>query len=288
MGHSDFSNTTAADPELTAALSRADRWMATLAHELRDPLSAIIMSLDELHAMCELQPGARFIREIAKEGAIHMARVIDDVLELYRAPCEQLPGGSEPIELNRTVLAAVRNSHLVMIKRQHHLSISLPTDRLLLRAQPSRLQQIMTNLLINAAKYSRPGGEIDLTVAHAGGTLIISVRDNGAGIAPDRLSQIFELHRHGRANQSDGIDGLGIGLPLVRMLVELQGGSVSAHSEGPGQGSEFVVRLPNCIANSPGHLPVKLLGMTHSDDQSAISNPSTGEFEPGVMIDGTI
>jgi signal transduction histidine kinase len=163
---------------------RAERWLATLAHELRDPLSAIIMSLDELRQVCGGEASASQTRQIAMDSAVHMSKVIEDVLDLCRTHTAKPAIGTETVDLSRIVIAAVRCAHLQMARRRHHLSVSLQPSNLMIRAHPSRLQQILTNLLVNAAKYTAPSGEIALDVQALEDVLVISVRDNGVGMVP--------------------------------------------------------------------------------------------------------
>lgn len=239
----------------------ADRWVATLAHELRNPLTAMMLSLGELKSVCPTDPAAR-LAQIAMEVASHMARVIDDTLDLCRSRHVKLPIQTERVDLARVVTAALRSAHPFVVRRRHSLSVSLPSHPVVLLTNPSRLQQILTNLLINAAKYTKPGGEIFLTVQSTADLLVIKVRDNGMGMTPDVLSQLFKPHWQRSSPPPDHGDGLGIGLAIVKLLAELHGGSVSAHSEGPGKGAEFVVRLPDCVVQSDYRLDLGCLYQT--------------------------
>lgn len=216
-------------------------------NEPRDPLSAIILSLDELKTICATEPMAGHTHQLAADSASHMARVIDDTLNLCWCHRQALPVHGEPISLNPIVLGAVHSARLQLQSRCHNLSISLPTEELLINAHPVRLQQILTNLLINAAKNTQPGGEISLTVQNSTGTLVISVRDNGVGMTPKFVSTIFDSHWKTPSFDAKPSDGLGIGLALVKSLVQLHNGTVAVSSGGPGLGSEFVVRLPDCV-----------------------------------------
>jgi two-component system CheB/CheR fusion protein len=175
--------------------------MATLAHELRDPLCAMIMSLDELYSVCADNPEARTTQRIAKESGLHLATVIDDILDLYLAHSGNLPAGAERLapeptrtELSRIVMAAVRNSQIQIAKRGHQLSVSLPMQNVVINARSSRLRQILTNLLVKAAKYTESGGDIALSVQRSVNALVISVRDNGVGMSPVFVAQIFGNH----------------------------------------------------------------------------------------------
>jgi signal transduction histidine kinase len=222
----------------------SDQWMATLAHELRNPLNAIVMALDMLRPICADEPSAREARDVAQHGSLHMARIIDDVLDLCRGTRGKLCLNLERVDLAQVVARAIETSRPLLAAGNHRLTVSLPPEPATLEADASRLQQILTNLLTNAAKYTNPGGQISLIVHSVAGALMFRIRDNGIGIAPDVLPSIFDLYRQGAGAQSPQQGGLGIGLALVKSLVELHGGSVAAYSDGVNAGSEFVVRLP--------------------------------------------
>jgi signal transduction histidine kinase len=261
------------DSPVTDAILREERWMATLAHELREPLCAMLMSLDELSSVCAENPEARITQRIARESGLHMAAVIDDILELYRAHSSNLPACLERLtqeprqaELSRIVMAAVRASHVQMAKRGHQLSVSLPMQNLLIKGRSSRLQQILTNLLVNAAKYTETSGDIALNIQRSANTLVISVRDNGVGMSPVLVAQIFANHWKGIPRSLDERCGLGIGLALVKSLAELDGGTVVFESEGLGKGSEVIVRLPNYIDQEIEARSMPLLGMDEIPD----------------------
>jgi signal transduction histidine kinase len=241
--------------------------MATLAHELRDPLCAMIMALDALYSVCADNAEARATHRIAKESGIHMATVIDDILDLYRAHSGKPPNAEQPTaepdrtELSTIVMAAVRNAHIHMANRSHQLSVSVPMQNLMIKGRSSRLQQILTNLLVNAAKYTETGGDIALNIQRSANTLMISVRDNGVGMSPVFVAQIFANHWKGIPRPQGERQGLGIGLAVVKSLAELDGGTVVIESDGLGKGSEVVVRLPNYIALEIEPRSIPLLGM---------------------------
>jgi CheY-like chemotaxis protein len=151
----------------------------------------------------------------------------------------------EPTDLGAVVMRAVEASLPIINSRQHHLKLSLPRQPLLLSADPARLEQVFVNLLTNAAKYTTPGGNIEVSAALEGDTAIVRVRDSGVGIAPSLLPCIFDLFVQAEQGAERSQGGLGIGLTLVKSLVELHGGTVEARSDGPGCGSEFIVRLPS-------------------------------------------
>jgi signal transduction histidine kinase len=185
-----------------------------------------------------------------------MARVIDDALELCRAQTGKLRFQTERVDLSRIVMDAIRNAQPVLSQKDHQVTLTLPCGRIIVEAHPTRMEQILTNLLINAAKYTSPGGEICVGVERTANTVVLRVCDNGIGIAPEYLSRVFEPYWQGTAS-----DGLGLGLALVKSLVELHDGTVVAHSDGPGKGSEFVVRLP-AFRSCPNQPAIDMLRAT--------------------------
>lgn len=235
---------------LSAAAGAAESaWIATLAHELRGPLWAVQLALNELRDVCGVEPAAREAREAAERGSRHMARVIEDVLDLCRGAHGKLTVRRDPIDVADVVAGAVAVARPLLAARRVTLAVSVPPRPPVLEGQASRVQQVLTNLLANAAKFTAPGGHVELAVEAHGGSAVFRVRDDGIGIAPDLLPHVFEAYRQGTDRQGAGRHGgLGVGLAVVKALVELHGGTVTAHSDGHGAGAEFVVRLPACDA----------------------------------------
>lgn len=229
---------------LPCAAAAQQRWIETLAHELRNPLGAVMLTLDMLQPACDADAAARASRAAAEHACGQMKRIIDDVLDLARSGHGKLRLRREPVDVREVVAGAIAAARPIMIARDHRLTLCLPPRLPRLDAEAFRLEQVLTNLLTNAAKFTEPGGRIWLSVEPAPRTLAIRVRDNGIGIPPDLLPHVFDAYRQGAPTRSRAEAGLGIGLTLVRSLVQLMGGSVSAHSEGPGTGAEFIVRLP--------------------------------------------
>jgi CheY-like chemotaxis protein/two-component sensor histidine kinase len=174
----------------------------------------------------------------------HMARLLDDLLDVSRITHNKLELRKEQVELAAVVQTAVETSHPLIDNSQQELTVTLPPEALYLDADPVRLAQVFSNLLNNAAKYSEPGGHIRLTCERQGSDVVVSVKDDGMGIAADMLPHIFDIFAQTDRAVARSKGGLGIGLSLVRGLVDLHGGSVEARSDGPGKGSEFIVRLP--------------------------------------------
>lgn len=242
--------------ELAQASRHKDEFLATLAHELRNPLAPIRNSIHYLGLEGLTEREVKTARDVISRQVTTMVRLIDDLLDVSRISRNKLDVRKEPVELAAVLESAVESSRPLINQCAHEFTISLPTEALQLDADPVRLAQVFLNLLNNAAKYTKHGGQIWLTAKREGSDAVVSVRDNGIGIPGDMLSTIFDmfLQVDGSLEQSKG--GLGIGLTLVRRLVEIHDGSIEARSNGLDQGSEFVVRLPLVIpsphATAPG------------------------------------
>ena len=216
--------------------------LAILVHELRDPLASIILAL-EVHSGGG-DPVARHALTMAVRQAQQAVRLVDDLFDLCAGSRGRLPLRKELVQLAAVVAGAREVTAHLFAARGHRLTVALPAGPLFLVADPLRLEQVLTNLLANAAKFTDPGGDIRLTSAVEAGLIVLRVRDNGRGIAPDLLPRVFDPFWQGPGRGEKGARGLGLGLALVKSLVELHGGSIAAHSEGPGTGAEFIVRLP--------------------------------------------
>ena len=215
-----------------------------LAHELRNPLAPLRNA-----ALLLQQPGVDqpFVGRTGKmmgRQVQQLGRLVDDLLDLSRIARGKMQLRKEWVDLGQTARRAAEASRPLVEARRHELIVSLPASPVRLLADPSRLEQVLTNLLNNAARYTPEGGRIWLTAKTEGGEAVVRVRDTGIGIPPEMLSRIFGLFAQVERAQERAGGGLGIGLSLVKSLTEMHGGSVEAHSAGPGQGSEFVVRWP--------------------------------------------
>jgi CheY-like chemotaxis protein/two-component sensor histidine kinase len=229
---------------LTEAARRKDEFLATLAHELRNPLAPIRNSVELLrHASGDPDVMAD-ARTIMERQLGHMVRLVDDLLDISRATSGKLHLRKERVELATTVQSAVEETRRLIETSGHELTITLPPEPVFLDADPTRLAQIFSNLLNNAAKYMDQGGHIWLTAERWDGDISVSVRDTGIGIAAEHLPHIFEMFSQVTPALERSQGGLGIGLALVRGLVELHGGTIEARSSGPAMGSDFIVRLP--------------------------------------------
>jgi PAS domain S-box-containing protein len=230
--------------ELAEADRRKDEFLAMLAHELRNPLAAISnagLVLGERRG--EDSRSAELLGVIGRQIR-HLSRLVDDLLDVSRFTHGRISLRKAPVELAPVVKGALETAWPLLEARGHALAVSLPDEPLWLEADATRIEQVVANLLNNAAKFTEPGGRIELSAEAQGGEAVLRVRDTGAGIPPDLLPRVFDLFVQGERSLDRAHGGLGIGLTLVRSLVERHGGTVEAASEGPGQGSEITVRLP--------------------------------------------
>jgi signal transduction histidine kinase len=229
---------------MDATLPSHDQALAVFAHEFREPLAAILYAVHAMTTSTGEGSDTREMCEIVERQSRYVARLIDDVLEVCRGRSGKAHLHKDWFDLSRVMTQAVEATKPLLSQRGHHLAVSLPAEGMCVLVDAVRVQQVVTNLLANAAKYTNPGGLIRLAVKTTGNLIVIEVRDNGVGIPKTLLPQIFDLFRQGDELPKGIFSGLGIGLALVKSLVELQGGNVSAHSEGVGAGSAFIVRLP--------------------------------------------
>jgi signal transduction histidine kinase/ActR/RegA family two-component response regulator len=229
---------------LVEADRRKDEFLAMLAHELRNPLAPLRNAAHLLQQPGLDQPAVGRTGEMMGRQVQQLGRLVDDLLDLSRIARGKMELRREWVDLSQAVRRAVDTCRPLVESRGHELAVTLPTAPVRLFADPARLEQVLTNLLTNAARYTPEGGRIWLTAAAEGGEAVVRVRDTGIGIPPEMLAHIFGLFSQTeRAEERTG-GGLGIGLSLVKGLTEMHGGTVEARSAGPGQGSEFVVRWP--------------------------------------------
>jgi two-component system, sensor histidine kinase len=236
-----------AEVALRDADRRKNEFLAILAHELRNPLAPIRNSLHILRLSLPDDPAVTRIGEMLERQVKHIVRLVDDLLEMSRITRGKIELRRERVELAAVVRSAVETSQPLIDAAHHRLAISIPAQPLTVDGDPVRLAQVVANLLNNAAKYTEPGGQIWLTVRGEGTEAVVSVRDSGTGIAAENLREVFELFTQIDGPQMRTQGGLGIGLSLVKSLVEMHGGTVSVRSEGLGKGSEFLVRLPLAV-----------------------------------------
>ncbi len=230
--------------ELAEAHRHKDEFLATLAHELRNPLAPIRNAVQYL-GMEGLTPrDVRTGRDVISRQVAVMVRLIDDLLDLSRISRNKLDIRKDRVELAAVLESAVEASQSLIGQCGHELTVSLPPQPVHLDADAVRLTQVFTNLLNNAAKYTKAGGHVWLTAVKEGSDAVVSVRDNGVGIPGDMLPRIFEMFTQVDRSLERSQGGLGVGLTLARRLVDLHDGTIEARSDGPDRGSEFVVRLP--------------------------------------------
>jgi signal transduction histidine kinase len=244
---------------------RKDEFLAMLAHELRNPLAPIRNSLDVMKRSFGDAAVLEQCQSTMERQMRQMVRLVDDLLDVSRITRDKLELRKEQVDLASVIQSAVETSRPLINSMGHELTVSLPEEMVRLDADPVRFAQVVLNLLNNAAKYSERGGKIWLTAQHNEGEVVIRVRDTGVGIAQDMLPRVFEMFTQADKSLNRSQGGLGIGLSLVRRLVELHGGSIEAHSEGAGKGSEFVVRLPGSTSPVAPYSPKRTEGAHRSN-----------------------
>ena len=243
---------------------RKDEFLAMLAHELRNPLAPIAYALELLRPLTTNATATRLNAMIERQSG-RLVRLVDDLLDVARISRGMITLRREHVELTTLARQVAEASRARMGDRQHELTVSLPERPMYVDGDPVRLDQVIANLLDNAAKYTDPGGQIRLTLEQESDNVVLSVRDNGIGLAPETLESVFEPFTQVNQSLARSTAGLGLGLSVVRRLLQLHGGRIEAHSVGLGHGSEFVVRLPVVAAPSdnppseerPAALPAK-------------------------------
>jgi signal transduction histidine kinase len=240
----DVTDRKRAEEALREADRRKDEFLAMLAHELRNPLAPIKNAAQVFRVLGPADTNLQYAREVIDRQVGHLSRLVDDLLDVSRITRGKISLQKERLEVATVVARAVETSRPLIESRGHDLVVSLPGEPVSLLGDLTRLSQVVSNLLTNAAKYTPEGGRIWLTVAREADEVAVEVRDTGVGIPPDMLGRVFELFTQVDRSLDRSEGGLGIGLTLVRSLVELHGGTVEAQSDGPGRGSRFVVRLP--------------------------------------------
>ncbi len=260
--------------ELREADRRKDEFLAMLAHELRNPLAPVRHALEVVRLrMVQDELLQRTIASADRQVA-HMTRLVDDLLDVSRITRGKVELRRTLVPLTELVDGAVQACEPIITQRRHALSVDVPGELILLQVDPTRMTQVLANLLHNAAKYTPPGGRISLKAEREGDSLHIHVRDNGIGLPPEMLHRVFDLFVQVDPGSDRAQGGLGLGLTLVRSLVEMHGGQVSAQSDGLAKGSEFVVTLP-----VPPELPA-----TRSLANTVQAGPSPSKLQPLHII----
>jgi PAS domain S-box-containing protein len=236
---------------LVEADRRKDDFLAMLSHELRNPLAPIRNAVELMRHLGPPDAPLIHCREMIERQVRHLTKMVDDLLDVSRITRGKVTLQPEVVDLARVVANAVETCLPLVEEKGHDLQVELPEVPLRVQADPVRLAQVFSNLLTNSAKYMDEGGSIWVAAERQGLEVIIRVRDAGMGIPEELLPRVFDLFTQGSRGLARTEGGLGVGLSLVRSLVEMHGGRVTAHSAGPGQGSEFVVRLPAATAITP-------------------------------------
>ena len=253
VGASKITHDMSALHSAAEALREADRrkneFLATLAHELRNPLAPIRSVVQVFETEGASRHDLKWSRDVLARQVRILGRLLDDLLDVSRISRNQLQIHRERVALAEVIQAAVETSRPLIESSMHQLAVSVPAEPIHVDADAIRLAQVFANLLNNAAKYTDPGGHIRLTAEVRDADVYVSVRDDGIGIDKETLPRLFELFSQAASAQGRSQGGLGIGLSLARGLLTLHGGSIEAHSDGPGMGSEFIVRLPSSTAD---------------------------------------
>jgi PAS domain S-box-containing protein len=248
----DMSKVKEFENELREADRRKDEFLAMLAHELRNPLAPII-NATSLMVQCTDDPETlEWAGDVIQRQVQHLTTLVDDLLDVSRITRGKITLEPAPLDVSAFVLAAVEASRPIIDGRRHRLDLEMAREPLRVEGDLTRLTQVVTNLLNNAAKYTPEGGHIRLAVGREGDEAVVTIRDDGFGIPQEMLSQVFDLFTQLEQTLDRSQGGLGIGLTLARRLVEMHGGTVEARSDGPGRGSEFSVRLPLLPEAGPG------------------------------------
>ena len=240
-----------AEQALHEADRNKDEFLAMLSHELRNPLAPILNAL-QLMRMKPPERQLQWAQDVIQRQLASLTRLVDDLLDVSRITRGKITLTREPLEIATLITRAVETIQPLIQERDHQLLLQLPQEPLRVNGDPTRLTQALGNVLGNAAKYTDRGGRIDLRCSRQGADVEIRVRDNGIGIPAELLPRIFDLFMQLDRRSDYSTSGLGIGLALVRRLVEMHGGSITAHSAGVGAGSEFVIRLPVCADTGAG------------------------------------
>jgi CheY-like chemotaxis protein/two-component sensor histidine kinase len=239
----DITGAVQAEEALKEADRRKDEFLATLAHELRNPLAPISNAVQLMRRPDGRRQSDRVVEMVGRQVR-QIVTLVDDLMEVSRITRGKIDLRLERVPISEIIHSAVETSQLAIERAGHQLAVALPEEALVLQADRVRLTQVFANLLNNAAKYTDPGGRIWVEVWREDGQVLTSVRDTGIGIPSESLGRVFDMFAQAHRAVGRGQGGLGIGLTMVRSLVEMHHGTVEAHSAGSGAGSEFLVRLP--------------------------------------------
>ena len=274
-----------AEQKLEEESRRKDEFLAMLSHELRNPMAPIRNAVEVMRRTAPGDPAQSWARDIIGRQINHLTRLVEELLDVARIAQGKISLSLEPIRLAPVLQQAVETARPLIDASQHELRLRLPPLPLVVPADSARLAQVVANLLNNAAKYTARGGIIELSASVQGEEVTISVRDNGIGIDAELLPRVFDLFTQGKQSLDRSQGGLGIGLTLVRKLVELHGGRVEARSSGPGHGSEFRIHLPRLVPAVSGHesQPALALGSQRKRILVVDDNPDTAQTIATVL-----
>lgn len=269
-----------ADRSLRQADQRKDEFLATLAHELRNPLAPIRNGLELLAGAPQSEAQFKALTQMMQRQTLQLQRLIDDLLEVSRISTGKLVLQRERLDLRRVVEMALESCAPLVARGRHQLELQLPDEAVWVDGDAMRLAQSLGNLINNAAKYTPDGGHLTVTLAHDGSDAVLSVRDSGIGLPPDMIGRVFDMFAQVSRSLERAQGGLGIGLALVKSLVGLHGGSVTAASAGPGRGCTFSIRLPLAEPGgvqrgpvaapaAPEARPVRILVVDDNDDAAS-------------------
>jgi PAS domain S-box-containing protein len=245
--------------QLKAEDARKNEFLAMLAHELRNPLAPIGAGAELLQMVKLDEARVRQTSEIISRQVSHMTNLIDDLLDVSRVTRGLVELDNTPLDMRHVVADAVEQVNPLIHAKRHHLTLHLPPDRAMVSGDKKRLVQIVANLLNNAAKYTREGGNIALKIEVQESRVVLEIMDDGIGMAPELVNHVFDLFAQAERTSDRSSGGLGLGLALVKSMAELHGGTVAASSEGVGKGSKFTVCLPRM------HEPARESGKTDDD-----------------------
>lgn len=242
--------------QLENGVRQRDEFLAMLAHELRNPLAAISSATRLLHEMAPPTAQVQPIYSVLDRQTRQMTRLIDDLLDVSRVTSGKIVLKKQTVNVVDIARRSLQAVQAAIDQRQHVVTLSLPREPVMVEGDPVRLEQVFTNLLTNAVKYTPEAGIIEISVGRVDDEAVLSVRDNGLGITPENLPHIFGLFQQAERALDRAQGGLGVGLTVVASLVEMHGGTVGAHSDGLGHGSEFTVRLPCSASPAPVAAPL--------------------------------
>jgi signal transduction histidine kinase len=243
----EMARTKEAEEKLLEAARRKDEFLAMLSHELRNPLAPIRNAAEVMRRIAPADPGIAWARDVVERQVTHLAQLVDDLLDVSRITQGKITLKKEPVELGKVIQHCVETTRSLLESKKHHLVLNVPATPIWLHGDFARLAQVIGNLLNNGAKYTGEGGRIELSAAADRGEAVIAVRDNGIGIDGALLPHVFELFTQGERTLDRSQGGLGVGLTVVKRLVELHQGRVEVHSDGIGKGALFRITLP-CIS----------------------------------------